>query len=382
MKLKALLACAGTGILLCTSCIKDEAPNAEADILSCTLPRDILENPNIPIDVDVTFDEDINAYPIKAEVIAGTDLTKIAPEFTLTPGATITPGSSEIQDFTSPIRYVVVSEDKHWSRIYQLTITAKENPKPEDPPTIPTTFNFENVKQVSDYYVFYDKGETKTLEWASGNEGFAWTGSGGSPDKFPTTQVNNGKDGKCLKLETMLTGPLGNMVKKPIAAGNIFIGKFNLGVAISRPLEATLFGTPFNFKPTRLVGYYKYKAGPKFYQNGEYTNKKDIFNIYAIFYEKTDNIQTIDGHIARNNYEHDNMVALAVINDPHETDQWERFSIDFDYKRYGKSIDDEKLKAGKYNISIIFASSKDGDIFEGAPGSTLLIDNVELEYEP
>ena len=42
MKLKDLLACAATGMILCTSCIKNEAPNAEADILNCTLPEGIL----------------------------------------------------------------------------------------------------------------------------------------------------------------------------------------------------------------------------------------------------------------------------------------------------------------------------------------------------
>lgn len=382
MKPKDLLAFVIMGMLLCTSCIKNEAPNAEADILTCTLPKDIMADPANMIDVDVTFDEDINAYPIKTEVIAGTDITNIAPEFTLTPGATITPESGKAQDFTSPVKYTVVSEDKQWSRIYQMTITVKESPAPDDSPTIPTVFNFENVKTISNYYAFYDKNETGTLEWASGNEGYAWTGSGGSPEKFPTTQTNNGKNGKCLKLETMLTGPLGNMVNKPLAAGNLFIGKFNLGIAISKPLEATLFGTPFNFKPTKLVGYYKYKAGDRFYQNGEYTNKKDIFNIYAIFFERTDKVQTINGHIARNNYEHENMVASAVISNAHETNEWERFEIDFDYDRYGKTVDYDKLKAGKYSVSIILASSKDGDIFEGAPGSTLPIDNMELKYEP
>ena len=32
-----------TSLLLCTSCIKDEAPNAEADILSCILPAEMLK---------------------------------------------------------------------------------------------------------------------------------------------------------------------------------------------------------------------------------------------------------------------------------------------------------------------------------------------------
>ncbi|WP_301963905.1 PCMD domain-containing protein, partial [uncultured Muribaculum sp.] len=32
----------------------------------------------------------------------------------------------------------------------------------------------------------------------------------------------------------------------------------------------------------------------------------------------------------------------------------------------------------RYSITIVFASSIDGDLFEGAPESTLLIDEVEL----
>ena len=66
---------------------------------------------------------------------------------------------------------------------------------------------------------------------------------------------------------------------------------------------------------------------------------------------------------------------------PHETDKWEYFDIPFDYQRYGKTIDNAKLAKGEYKISIIFASSKDGATFEGAPGSTLLVDEVELTYE-
>lgn len=58
MKLKDLLACAATGMILCTSCIKNEAPNAEADILNCTLPEGILTdaiiNYNAPFDGEST----------------------------------------------------------------------------------------------------------------------------------------------------------------------------------------------------------------------------------------------------------------------------------------------------------------------------------------
>ena len=57
----------------------------------------------------------------------------------------------------------------------------------------------------------------------------------------------------------------------PIAAGNLFIGSFDMLNASTNPLSATRFGTPFYNKPLRLTGYYKYKAGEQFYENGEYT---------------------------------------------------------------------------------------------------------------
>ena len=154
------------------------------------------------------------------------------------------------------------------------------------------------------------------------------------------------------------------------------------------PLKATHFGTPFCYKPSRLKGWYKYKAGERFYENGGYTDRKDVMNIYAIFYEGESYNEAgevteviLDGNLPNQNYEHPNMVALALISNPHETDDWEAFDIPFDYQRYGKEIDETKLTKGKYKLSIIFASSKNGATFEGAPGSTLLVDDVELIFE-
>ena len=103
IKLKDFLACAATGMILCTSCIKNEAPNAEADILNCTLPEGILTD--AIINYNAPFDGEINAYPLRLEVHNGTDLTQLAPTFELTPGATITPANGSTQNFTRPVRY-------------------------------------------------------------------------------------------------------------------------------------------------------------------------------------------------------------------------------------------------------------------------------------
>lgn len=151
----------------------------------------------------------------------------------------------------------------------------------------PDFFPFWDSKKVSNYYVFYEEAPGHaTLTWASGNQGFALTGGGNSPEEYPTTISSEGRSGNCLKLVTHTTGDLGNKVGKPIAAGNLFIGKFELLNALGDALAATKFGTTFYYQPTKLTGYYKYKAGPKFYENGEYTDRKDVFNIYALFYEK------------------------------------------------------------------------------------------------
>lgn len=56
----------------------------------------------------------------------------------------------------------------------------------------------------------------------------------------------------------------GSALKMPIAAGNLFMGTFDLGSALSGSegaLKATQFGFPFEHIPTYLTGYYKYKAG-------------------------------------------------------------------------------------------------------------------------
>lgn len=362
-----------------TSCIKEEAPNAEADIVAITLPG------NIAIEDEINYEQPYDykngAYPISIEVPFGTDLTSLAPEFQLTPGATIEPKSGSTHNFGTPVHYTVTSESRQWQRNYIIDI---HYPDSRD---IPTEYSFENSRIQENYYEIYETADGKaSFTWASGNPGFALAAQLEgitSADKYPTTIINEGYIGKCLKLETLLTGDWGSKVGKPIAAGNLFMGTFYLPNAIINSLGATRFGIPFRHKPTYLTGYYKYKAGNKFYDNGNYTDEKDKFSIYALFFERDNNTPYLDGNIPSQNYMHPNMVATALMNedDVVESSEWKRFEIPFDYSAYNNEIDTDKLNEGKYSIAIIFSSSKDGDEFKGAPGSTLLIDEVELIYE-
>lgn len=357
MKFRNLIVCLFLGFTV-ASCIQDEAPNAEADILTCTISDDILKREPI-----------LQNSNIIIMVKPGTDLQKLAPEFTLTPGATISPNSGSVLDFSKePQEYTVTSQSGEWKKKYTVTITDTE---------ISTIYHFENIKSdYSKYNIFIEESEDKvTMEWASGNEGFAITASGSPATDYPTVQSADGKVGKCAKLTTKSTGSIGAGFGMPIAAGNLFIGEFKLN--ITNPLKATKFGLPFYNVPTFLTGYYKYKAGDVFLEKGKENPKlKDQCDIYAVFYDTDHNTITLDG---TNTFTHPNIISIARVDNPKETDSWTQFYIPFETKA-GKYIDKEKLKAGEYNISIVFAASIDGAKFNGAVGSTLYIDEVELIY--
>lgn len=148
--------------LTLNSCIQEEAPNAEADITACSLlPVDCLASNTI--EVGLPYSDELNAYPIEIKVKEGTDLSSLAPTFELTPGATISPESGSIHDFSSPVRYTVTSEDRQWHRTYSVSVTEQTSTN------IPTVYHFENIKTSGNYYVFYEQQGEHSLTWASGN---------------------------------------------------------------------------------------------------------------------------------------------------------------------------------------------------------------------
>lgn len=357
----------------CVSCIREEALNTEADIESCTLADGLLNRD------PVIENEKVTLYLKKTA-----DLSDLAPEFTLTPGATISPASGTKLNFSSPQYYEVTSEDGQWKKQYKVEATTTYN--------IPTLFQFEKVRTTKtakgEYQIFYetDNSGKETIVWASGNSGYALTGAGSGADTYPTYQSNIGYRNKCLALTTRKTGSWGANMNMPIAAGNLFLGTFTVLDALSNPLKATRFGIPADAVPTSMQGYYKYKAGETFYELDksrpdklkEIPGKRDIFNIYAVFYESTEDMKTLDGTnaLAEDNQ---NILAVAQITDAKETDEWTEFDLPFVF-RPGKTVDPVKLAEGKYSLAVVFSSSIDGDHFSGAPGSTLCIDEVMMEY--
>lgn len=363
MRLKNLIAYLFLGFVA-TSCIQDEALNAEAAIDSCIGSNDV-----------VMTDINAEAKKINVYVYKTADLTKQKLDFKLPIGATIQPASGVENNFTTPQIYTVTSEDGKWKAPYTIEFIKAE---------LPTSYHFETLLESSanKYNIFYElqessSTEAKIVQWASGNIGYDLTGMANVATDYPTVQVANGKIGKCLKLETRDTGSFGAGVNMPIAAGNLFIGTFDVSNALKDALKSTRFGLPFYQEPKTLKGYYKYKAGSVFTIDGvPVDNKKDQFDIYGIFYEADNKDDMLDGYDALTSSK---LISVARIQEENrrETDEWAEFILPFESKP-GKSIDPAKLQAGKYKLAIVFSSSIEGDRFRGAVGSTLYIDEVEL----
>ena len=386
MRLRRFLPCClFAAAMLTSSCIQDEALNKEAAIDACT-------GANVQFTNALANNRGFNIY-----INRGADLTKQHLTFTIPDGAVITANDAATGDsaFTpnedgtysvtlnfenaSHSRFVTVtSEDGANQATYLIQIIQME---------LPTKYHFERLQETNQpFHILLEEeamttdGLQRVLQWCSGNPGFELTKMYDTAMDFPTVLVENGYVGRCVKLETRNTGDFGEMVQMYIAAGNLFTGSFDLSNALNAPLESTRFGVQFYRKPVCLKGYYKYKRGEVFTESGVVVEgKQDSFDIYAMLYEAEDNAFMLDGSNGRT----DRSIALLAHLDRDkalETEEWTAFEIPF-VPMNGKTVDLQKLSEGKYKLGIVFTSSVEGDYFNGAVGSTLWVDEVELVCE-
>lgn len=388
-KSHTMLAIAACSLAL-TSCFKDEPLNNECDIEEAYIraddPSAVFFQPSDSL-VRVTAAQDVvNFAPLRP----GTDLTHLAPHFRLTPGATISPANGSEHDFSQgPVTYTVTSEDGQWHRTYTIAITAME---PEQPEAKADTlrYDFENSyleTQQSKYYMWSDllADGTMAYNWATGNGGFAIARGSAKPDEYPTTPLASGYDGAGVKLETCSTGSFGQMVNMRLAAGNLFTGVFETKIATKTPLMATHFGdgpaNKINFKPLNFSGYYQYTPGPTFQdkKGNPVEGRTDEGDIYAVVFKNTDsegNAFYLNGENVQTSPQ---IVAKALTGHvSRTTGGWQKFDIDFEYT---SELDPDVLARYGYSIAVVMTSSCEGAAFEGAVGSTLLIDKVRIAYE-
>lgn len=368
-----------------SSCFKEEPLNAECDIEQAYIHADnkiLFTNPS-----DTLVNVQSDTTKIEFTMTQFANLKKQAPMFRLSQGATIKPESGSVHDFSKgPVTYVVTSENKQWSRTYQVSIKKGQTTMPKE-----KEFEFEDAYLSKGYYNWQENWNGDILGiWATGNSGFNISNPSAKPKEYPTVMIEDGHRRKGVQLTTRRTGGFADVVKKPIAAGNLFIGQFNATDALTDAMKATKFGRPFSFsaKPVKLEGWYKYQAGEKFTdKNMQELARHDYGTIYAVLYENIDekgNAVLLYGDNVQTSKQ---IVALALVGETHDdngkvaignTWEWHHFSVDFKYK---KAIDPVKLKNGGYSLTIVSSSSSDGANFLGAVGSTLWIDSFKLICE-
>lgn len=366
-----------------SSCFKEEPLNAECDIEQAYIHAGDRLDDWFLFDTDTLKDVQSDENKIEFTMSGAADLTQVAPLFRLTPGATISPENGSVHDFSNnkSVKYTVTSEDGQWSRIYFVSIKKMLSFGKEH------EFNFENAYLDRGYYNWQEpwKNEngntTKESIWATGNPGYKISNSSTPADEYPTAPFDNGEYGKGVKLTTSRTSALADMVKKPIAAGNLFIGQFDPTNALQDAMSATKFGRPFSFdsKPTEFSFWYKYQAGEKFTdKNMNELQQKDYGTIYAVLYDNHDaqgNAVVLYGDNVQTS---EQVVALARLDNIDNTADWTHETLNFIYR---KDVDAQKLKKGGYSLTIVCSSSTNGAEFMGAVGSTLWVDRFKITCE-
>ena len=266
-------------------------------------------------------------------------------------------------------------------RFYGMTVRPVCS-EPAAPIGTETTFCFEHF-ETGKYTTWYeeDANGTRLNWWATANAGFSMLGLGKTPADFPTSVDSMGVKGCGVKLTTRSTGSFGKMMKMPIAPGNLFIGEFLTANATKAPLEATRFGLAIApSKPVSLTGYYKYTPGEVFTNKAmeEIPERIDTCAIYSVLYEiDPNNFEPLNGS---NVLSSDRIVLVAQLENPGAESEWTEFEIP--YQEFGGNIfDRNKLENGEYAITIVASSSKGGEVFEGAVGSTLYIDELKIKWD-
>ena len=324
---------------------------------------------------------------VSFSIVDGADRSALDPSFVLSEGTRLTMMSNgaEVEangvtrNFSSPQEYIARSQDGNWSKTYTVSFNY---------PLPIGLMSFEHYRLEKDMNRYHEWYEVDTTDvenpmrdyWSTGNPGYAMTGKGKTYDVYPTISDPLGYKGNCVRLITRSTGSFGDLVKMPIAAGNIFIGTFDTKEALKKPREATHFGLQLvGGKPVSLEGYYKYKAGEKFTVGKvEHPEFRDTADIYAVVYEVDPaDFQPLNGDDVLTS---SRIVMMARIDYPGEPQEWTHFVEPFRLLP-GKEWSDERVRMKGYAIAVVATSSRQGAYFNGAVGSTLWVDELKVNWE-
>ena len=299
----------------------------------------------------ITFSVDENA--------TDEQLAALVPTIQVSDGAEYTLGTSS---YTLGKTVTVVAENGDVA-VYTVKVEGRHN-------VLKYTFDEWETEYGSEYPM-------PRAELASSLEGASMLAFMGITDKPLYKSADDKVAGEAAaKLVTMDTSEKASKLIPPITAGSVFTGSFDITPALKDDrLSSTKFGISYDKKPLRFTGYYKYTPGEKFIDGTDYKNivtldQVDECSIQAVLYEAATDDFVLTGHDINKS---ETRVAVAALPDGTAKAEWTAFDLEFEWLD-GKSYDPAK----SYKLAIVCSSSKEGDLFKGAGGSTLMLDELEV----
>jgi len=288
--------------------------------------------------------------------------------------ATVSPAQGDIVDFSEAVPFTVTAEDGT-NQIY--SVIAKRSQAEIQL----NNANFQDWFEVtSGSKKYYEPGTSKEETiWGTGNPGVVTLGA---PNVNPSGSAEN-----VFALLKTVELPLGKLLGQGIGAGSMFTGFFKLN--LSNPISSAKFGVPYSARPKAFSIKYKYSPGPmvKDGKLNNLPNAKDSCDMSIVLTDRST--------------EPYKQVAVAWFRSGENITEWKTITLNFKYgpisspASYERPKDVYILDNGKErlvpvvygtgiekptHISVVFASSHRGDFFEGAPGSELYVDDLELIY--
>lgn len=274
--------------------------------------------------------------------------------------AQVIPQKGDLVDFSKTAIYKVSAEDGTTADYRVIIQKETETPQLEN-----SGFDEWHTPFGKTYL---EPGKDENTIWASGNAGVVTLGAA----NVEKTEIGPGDFG--AKLTTRDLGPLAYLLKQGIAAGSMFTGKFVLDIA--NPLNSAKFGTPFTARPKSVTFSYTYAPGAV-YKNGQgqVLAKQDQADIYLILENREGNIIRRIGTAWFRNGETVNSQKEITI--PITYGNLPAGSPEFWFPANGLFGDaNEEIT----HLSFVLASSAEGAKFEGGVNSTLIVNNLKLNY--
>lgn len=352
-------------VLFSSSCIKEDyfGKYDIAKIVSFAVENQIgsVNIDNQALMVTVLVDESADVSKLKVATL------------TVSSFATVSPKEGDVVDFTNPVQFIVTAENGN-KQVYTVIVKLSQAEIQLN------NSNFQDWYTVTGSNSYYEPGISKDETiWGTGNPGVVTLGA---PNVYPYGSPENVH--AILKTVEL---PLGKLLGQGIGAGSLFTGFFKLN--LSNPVSSAKFGIPYSARPTSFSVRYKYSPGPvvKDGKLVELPNSKDSCDIGII--------------LTNRSTEPYKQVAIAYFRSGENVTEWKTLSLSFKYGQisspaiYERPKDVYILENNKErlvpvvwgtgtekptHITVVFVSSHRGDFFEGAPGSELFIDDLQLIY--